>query len=283
MDQQQDEAAALRSAEPAEAPGDAAGGGVRGRILRHSIVSGTVRTVKGTVKTVGGWLLRGGRADAASAAVAAAAAVEITRQAPADAALAPASSSAAFRFSQCPSEWFVADDERARTRYFVIQGSDSLASWKANLAFDPVPFEGTRVKVHRGVYEASLALYDTLLPYVEEFAEHNKRRAFRLAFTGHSLGGSLATVVVLLLNVRRPDLAQYVEPVWTFGAPHVFCSGCCAEGAAEGAAPAKGPQAEAKCQDVLGQLGVAPDLVRNVMMHLVRRLRQRNSRLEYAS
>lgn len=41
----------------------------------------------------------------------------------------------------CPSEWFVCDEEGTSTRYFVIQGSDSLASWQANLLFESSNFE----------------------------------------------------------------------------------------------------------------------------------------------
>lgn len=40
-----------------------------------------------------------------------------------------------------PTEWYVADDPKSRTRYFIIQGSDSLDHWKVNLTFDPVVFE----------------------------------------------------------------------------------------------------------------------------------------------
>ena len=40
-----------------------------------------------------------------------------------------------------PTEWYVADDPVSATRYFVIQGSDSLDHWRVNLTFDPVTFE----------------------------------------------------------------------------------------------------------------------------------------------
>lgn len=61
--------------------------------------------------------------------------------------------------TKCPSEWFVCDDEAAATRYFVIQGSDSLDHWKTNLMFEPVVFEDADlgIKVHRGAYEAAQA------------------------------------------------------------------------------------------------------------------------------
>ena len=40
-----------------------------------------------------------------------------------------------------PCQWFVCDEADARTRCFVIQGSDSVASWQANLLFEPTTFE----------------------------------------------------------------------------------------------------------------------------------------------
>nr|CAD1834150.1 unnamed protein product [Ananas comosus var. bracteatus] len=54
-----------------------------------------------------------------------------------------------------PCEWFVCDEPATHTRCFVIQGSDSLASWQANLLFEPTKFENTGVPVHRGIYEAA--------------------------------------------------------------------------------------------------------------------------------
>ena len=59
------------------------------------------------------------------------------------------------RPSPAPVEWFVADDASTSTRVFSIQGSCTPASWRTNLAFDPVPFEGGAVSVHRGVYHAA--------------------------------------------------------------------------------------------------------------------------------
>ena len=40
-----------------------------------------------------------------------------------------------------PSEWFVCDDPVSHTRYFVIQGSQTIEHWRLNLSFDPVVFE----------------------------------------------------------------------------------------------------------------------------------------------
>ena len=61
----------------------------------------------------------------------------------------------------CPSEWDVCDDPSTSTRYFVIQGSDTIDHWKLNLTFDPVVFEDpklkTRVRVCVGMAKGGMA------------------------------------------------------------------------------------------------------------------------------
>ncbi|CAO2193113.1 unnamed protein product [Urochloa humidicola] len=124
----------------------------------------------------------------------------------------------------CPCEWFVCDDDQNDTRYFVVQGSESIASWQANLLFEPVKFEELDVLVHRGIYEAAKGIYHQMLPYVKS---HLKAcgKSTRLRFTGHSLGGSLALLVNLMLLVRGEAPASALLPVITFGAPCIMCGG----------------------------------------------------------
>ncbi|CAO2208701.1 unnamed protein product [Urochloa humidicola] len=144
-----------------------------------------------------------------------------------------------------PCEWFACDEADARTRCLVIQGSDSLASWQANLLFEPTEFEGTGVLVHRGIYEAAKGIYEQVLPEVEaHLAAHGGGRA-RLRLTGHSLGGSLAVLVSLMLVARGVVPPEALHPVVTFGAPSVFCGG----------------------RRVLEALGVGEAHVRSVAMH----------------
>ncbi|KAI4304533.1 hypothetical protein MLD38_040029 [Melastoma candidum] len=123
-----------------------------------------------------------------------------------------------------PCEWFICDDDESSTRFFVIQGSETLASWKANLLFEPVQFEGFDIHVHRGIYEAAKGIYEQMLPEVREHlnAKGNKA-AFR--FTGHSLGGSLSLLINLMLLIRGEIPAACLLPVVTFGAPSVMCGG----------------------------------------------------------
>ncbi|XVF33187.1 hypothetical protein REPUB_Repub17cG0146900 [Reevesia pubescens] len=143
-----------------------------------------------------------------------------------------------------PCEWFVCDDLSTYTRSFVIQGSDSLASWHANLFFEPTKFEGTDVLVHRGIYEAAKGIYEQFMP---EIMDHLKRHGDRakLQFTGHSLGGSLSLLVNLMLLTRKVVKPSALRPVVTFGSPFVFCGG----------------------QKILDELGLDENHIHCVMMH----------------
>ncbi|PWA43217.1 alpha/beta-Hydrolases superfamily protein [Artemisia annua] len=123
-----------------------------------------------------------------------------------------------------PCEWYICDDEEKSTRYFVIQGSESLASWQANLLFEPIEFEGLDVIVHRGIYEAAKGIYEQMLPEILAHIEHYGDRA-KLRFTGHSLGGSLALLVNLMLLIRDQVPRSSLLSVITFGAPSVMCGG----------------------------------------------------------
>ncbi|KAG6593229.1 Phospholipase A1 PLIP2, chloroplastic, partial [Cucurbita argyrosperma subsp. sororia] len=123
-----------------------------------------------------------------------------------------------------PCEWFVCDEVESGTRFFIIQGSESLASWQANLLFEPIDFEGLGVLVHRGIYEAAKGIYEQMLPDVlEHLRSHGNRANFR--FTGHSLGGSLALLVNLMLLIRNKVPVSSLLPVITFGAPSIMCGG----------------------------------------------------------
>ncbi|KAK7269625.1 hypothetical protein RIF29_22358 [Crotalaria pallida] len=123
-----------------------------------------------------------------------------------------------------PCEWFVCDDDQSGTRFFVIQGSETMASWQANLLFEPIQFEGLDVIVHRGIYEAAKGMYQQMLP---EVCAHLKARGSHATFrfTGHSLGGSLALLVNLMLLIRQEVPISSLLPVITFGSPSIMCGG----------------------------------------------------------
>ncbi|KAI3760002.1 hypothetical protein L1987_50390 [Smallanthus sonchifolius] len=104
------------------------------------------------------------------------------------------------------------------------QGSESIASWQANLLFEPMQFEAMDAIVHRGIYEAAKVVYEEMLPYVHDHLQCHGNRA-TISLTGHSLGGSLSLLVNLMLLIRGQVHLSSLLPVVTFGAPWVMCGG----------------------------------------------------------
>ncbi|PPD91308.1 hypothetical protein GOBAR_DD11752 [Gossypium barbadense] len=128
-------------------------------------------------------------------------------------------------FHSSPFEWIICDDPIRHTRIFVIQGPDSLTSWWRVLFFHPTKFEGKLdVFVHKGMYEAAKVIYEKVIPHVVDFLQTHGEHA-RFQFTGHSLGGSIAVLVSLMLLIRNVVRCSMVEPVVTFGSPFVLCGG----------------------------------------------------------
>lgn len=92
---------------------------------------------------------------------------------------------------------------------------DALADWMVNLSFDTAPSErGGRV--HRGFVEALDEVWGPrgedqgLEAYLDGLCEDGRRRVW---FTGHSLGGALATIAA--------GRHGHAPEVYTFGAPLV--------------------------------------------------------------
>lgn len=172
-----------------------------------------------------------------------------------------------------PAAWFVADNVNTHCRHIVIQGSTSLEHWQINLQFEPVIFEHRHlgVRIHRGVYEAALKLYDDLLPLVQEHLDTSPFAT--ICFSGHSLGGSLATVLMLLFVIRGVLPATAVAPVYTFGAAAVFCQGGNNNSVAERckncdlACDSVGHMHDSQPRGLLQSLGLIEDHVVNVVMH----------------
>ncbi|XVF29046.1 hypothetical protein REPUB_Repub15cG0085900 [Reevesia pubescens] len=127
-------------------------------------------------------------------------------------------------FHSSPFEWFICDDPSIHTRFFVIQGPNSLASWQPILIFEPTIFEGKEVFVHAGIYEAAKVIYGQVMPKIVDHLQTHGDQA-KLHFTGHSLGGSISVLVSLMLLTRNIIRPSTLQPVVTFGSPFVLCGG----------------------------------------------------------
>ena len=125
-----------------------------------------------------------------------------------------------------PVNYCVACDDATGDLWVVIEGSTSLASWQTNLTFQPVVFENAAldVRVHRGSYDAANLIYDAVECAVREHCDLFGANA-KVRITGHSLGGSLAMVLSLMLVLRGGAPREAMAEVWAFGSPYVLCGG----------------------------------------------------------
>eukprot|EP00210_Caulerpa_lentillifera_P007163 g6853.t1 len=166
--------------------------------------------------------------------------------------------------TKCPTEWFVCDDATTETRIFCIQGSDNFESWRTNLQFDPVVFEEAElgVRVHRGIYEAALSLYDLFVPLIRDHVSLGSHK--KISFTGHSLGGAIATVLFMILVHRGMLEAKNVGQVFTFGGAACFCD---AFDCSNCVLSSSDSSYSTSNQNLLEKLNLPTDTVVNIIMH----------------
>ena len=128
--------------------------------------------------------------------------------------------------AQLPVNFCVAAQDNTATLWVVIEGSTNFASWQANLTFQPVTFEDSAlgVEVHRGAYTAAKTMYRRVEEAVKAHVAKHGARA-RVRITGHSIGGSIAMILAMLLLVRNGAPRYALADVWAFGAPYVMTGG----------------------------------------------------------
>ncbi|CAM8891453.1 unnamed protein product [Rhodiola kirilowii] len=145
--------------------------------------------------------------------------------------------------SSQPCGWYICDDEKSWIRYFIIQGSESVASWQANFRFD---IQDRDVLVHKGIYEVAKGIYEQLLPEVQAHLKSSKtKRRPLLCFTGHSLGGSIAMLLNVMLLIRAEAPTSTMLPVVTYGAPYIMCGG----------------------EELMLELGLPKDHIQGIVLH----------------
>ena len=126
--------------------------------------------------------------------------------------------------------------------------------WLINCKFGPAVFEDSElgVKVHQGMYEAALAVYNDILPVVQQHLASSPTA--KVCLTGHSLGGALASLLMLMMVWRGDVPPGRFSPCFTFGAPAAFYD----------------QQVHGGSEDmgIMKRLGLSKQMLVNVMMHL---------------
>lgn len=117
-------------------------------------------------------------------------------------------------------------EEPAANRLIVaFRGTEGFSDWKDwvnNASFDPVPYGGPYIEVHGGFLAAYSSVRVQLGEAISTRLQSNtaaESPVEELCFTGHSLGGALATLAASEFRRDLPD--DVAITVHTFGAPKV--------------------------------------------------------------
>lgn len=114
---------------------------------------------------------------------------------------------------------FLAVDETNRLIVLSFRGTHSVQNWDTDLSTTVTDTDlCAGCGVHEGFWRAWLDIRDSITPqFLHVIKDHPD---FRLAITGHSLGGVVATLAAAALRDVNDDLRKRIE-LYSFGAPHV--------------------------------------------------------------
>lgn len=104
---------------------------------------------------------------------------------------------------------YVETDDVRRRQWIVVRGTSNLANLKLDVDYNKVVNSRLRIPLHKGFADAALQVYGFVRPIL--------KIGYDTRVTGHSLGGAVAVIVLMLLKEDGVNLGQAI----TFGQPKV--------------------------------------------------------------
>jgi triacylglycerol lipase len=106
-------------------------------------------------------------------------------------------------------------DDATKTQWIAVRGSSNLKNWVLNFRYLQRSFDKNfsdrkiTIDLHTGFYLAADEVYQAILPYL--------KKNYKTRLTGHSLGGAIAVILMMLLQEDGYQLEKCI----TFGQPKV--------------------------------------------------------------
>jgi hypothetical protein len=104
---------------------------------------------------------------------------------------------------------FVASNAETKTQVIVVRGTANEENAFVDIALKLLPDKKTGVKLHQGFSKSASDFYQKALPSLH--------RDYHIITVGHSLGGAVAVILAMYLDVDHFN----IEKVVTFGQPKV--------------------------------------------------------------
>lgn len=105
--------------------------------------------------------------------------------------------------------YFIATDDRSKTQIISVRGTSNIENALVDIALKLTPDKQTGISLHNGFASAARAIFSEIKPFLKP--------GYRINTTGHSLGGAVALVLAMYLDVHDYPVGRII----TFGQPKV--------------------------------------------------------------
>jgi len=105
--------------------------------------------------------------------------------------------------------YFLATDNRHKTQIIAVRGTSNVENALIDIALKLIPDKHTGIQLHHGFSVAAQAIYSEI--------RSKLKPGYTISTTGHSLGGGVALILAMHLEVDHFNVGQIV----TFGQPKV--------------------------------------------------------------
>jgi len=105
--------------------------------------------------------------------------------------------------------YYLLTNDATRTQIIAVRGTSNIDNAMVDIALQLMPDRHTGIDLHDGFAKAALAIYANIRPLIKP--------DYIINTTGHSMGGAIALILAMHLNIDQYTIGQVV----TFGQPKV--------------------------------------------------------------
>ncbi len=105
--------------------------------------------------------------------------------------------------------YFVATNDALKEQIIVVRGTANAENGIVGLSLKLLPDKHAKIALHQGFAQVAEGVYQAVLPTL--------RKDYKISTTGHSLGGAIAVILAMYLDLDHRTLG----PTITFGQPKI--------------------------------------------------------------